>query len=130
MATKRWVLPPLGVAACLFLTFCGGERTARKAVGEEPAPLLVQKENSWRGGLIGGVLGSPFSGTILMAADKAVRQAAKENHPTAYISSDGFQRVEAFPQGQRTSGDCREIRVVLFQEGRKIKEEKKTLCPP
>jgi|GEM_PF-2967580 hypothetical protein len=122
----------IAATAGLFLALasCGGDRLARKGeVTGHPVPL-VQKEASWRGGLLGGALGAPFTGTFITAAAKAAEEAARENKPTAYVSTEGYQRVEAYPKTDKSSEGCRGVRVLFYQEGLKVGEETKSVCPP
>ncbi len=96
---------------------------------EGPIPdTLVEKTNTWRGGAIGAPLGSPIEGKIKEISTQASREAAREGRPVAYLSLDGFQRVETYPVGKGESTKCRLVREQIFQEGKLIRDEIKEFC--
>ena len=93
-----------------------------------PDPL-IEKNNTWRGGAIGASLGNPLEGKVKEISDKASQEAAREGKPVAYLSLDGFQRVEIFSLGKRGSGKCHFVREKIFQEGKLVHHEIKETCP-
>ncbi|MGA3085747.1 MAG: hypothetical protein ABSE95_13280 [Thermodesulfobacteriota bacterium] len=89
---------------------------------------LVEKANTWRGGAIGAALGIPTEGKVMEISDRALREAAQGGKPVAYLSLDGFQRVEACPVGKGTTPNCRLVREQIFQEGKPVRDEIKEVC--
>jgi hypothetical protein len=89
---------------------------------------LVEKANTWRGGAIGASLCNPIEGKIKEISHQASREAAQEGSPVAYLSLDGFQRVETYPVGKGESKNCRLVREKIFQEGKLIRDEIKEIC--
>jgi len=91
------------------------------------AGALIDKNNRWRGAVIGGALGAIFGGTVTEISARASREAAQQNRPVSYQTTDGFQRVEAEPVGTGASG-CRQVRERIYQEGRLIRDEVREIC--
>jgi hypothetical protein len=96
-------------------------------VGINVAPL-AEKANTWRGGSIGAALGSPMEGKVLEISIRASKEAAQEGKPVAYLSLDGFQRVEVYPVGKGSGPNCRLVREQIFQEGKLVRDEVKEVC--
>ncbi len=128
-------------AIILFTTFsvgfifsCGQVTTQRTyegatvgAVGGAVAGALIDKENRWRGAVIGGALGAVIGGTITEVAARASREAAMQNKPVEYRSEDGRERVYAEPVASR--GNCRIVKTTYYQNGKVVKVEEREVCP-
>ncbi|MBI2461057.1 MAG: glycine zipper 2TM domain-containing protein [Candidatus Rokubacteria bacterium] len=91
------------------------------------AGALIDKKNRWRGAVIGGALGAVFGGTVTEISARASREAAQQNRPVSYQTTDGFQRVEAEPVGTTPRG-CRQVRERIYQEGQLVRDEVREVC--
>ena len=121
-----WV--SLGGLIFLFAA-CGSENAYQKGAGRADLGDLVDKVYTWRGGAIGAGLGNPLEGSIWEIATRAAGEAAREGRPTAYLSTDGFQRVEAYPLEKRSKTNCRQVREQIYQEEKLYLDETKEVCP-
>ena len=116
------------MVSLVLISACSTGKTFQKGPVKTFPDSLVEKENTWRGGAIGASLGSPIEGKIKEISTQASREAAREGSPVAYLSLDGFQRVETYPVGKGKSKNCRLIREQIFQEGKLIRDEVKEFC--
>lgn len=91
------------------------------------AGALVDKKNHWRGAVLGGALGAVLGGGLTEISSRAANEAAVQNRPVAYQTTDGFQRVEAAPQGRGPSG-CRQVQERVYQNGQLIQERVREVC--
>jgi hypothetical protein len=112
-----------------FISSCGPGRGYQKGVVKEFPDQLIEKQNTWWGGPIGAALSAPIDGTIQTVSKQASREAGQEGKPVAYLSLDGFQRVESFPVGKAKAKTCFLVREQVFQEGKLIRDEVKEICP-
>ena len=117
-----------------FVFSCGQVTTQRTyegagvgAVGGAIAGALIDKENRWRGAVIGGALGAVIGGTITEIAARASREAAMQNKPVEYRSEDGKERVYAEPVAKR--GNCRIVKTTYYQNGKVVRVEEREVCP-
>lgn len=132
MRKKALVL--LTVFSVGFLFSCGQVTTQRTyegatvgAVGGAIAGALIDRNNRWRGAVIGGALGAVIGGTITEIAARASREAAMQNRPVEYKSEDGRDRVYAEPVATR--GNCRIVKTTYYQDGKVVKVEEREVCP-
>ncbi|MFN3946818.1 MAG: YMGG-like glycine zipper-containing protein [Aquificaceae bacterium] len=132
MRKKAVVL--LAVFGTGFIFSCGQVTTQRTyegatvgALGGAAAGALIDKNNRWRGAIIGGALGAVIGGTITEIAARASREAATANRPVEYRSEDGTQRVVAEPVASR--GNCRIVKTTYYQNGKVAKVEEREVCP-
>ncbi|MBI4765815.1 MAG: hypothetical protein HY787_14660 [Deltaproteobacteria bacterium] len=116
------------MVSLLFISACSTGKSTRKGPVRSFPDALIEKTNTWRGGAIGASLGSPMEGKIKEISAHASREAAREGKPVAYISLDGFQRVETFPVGKGGSTHCQLVREQIFQEAKLIRDEIKEVC--
>ncbi len=91
------------------------------------AGALIDKNNRWRGAVIGGALGALLGGTLTEISARAAREAATQNRPVAYQSTDGWQRVEMHPQGSTAQG-CRQVQERVYQNGQLVREQVREVC--
>ncbi|MEW6188352.1 MAG: hypothetical protein AB1585_21760 [Thermodesulfobacteriota bacterium] len=117
------------IGPLLLLTACGSGKEAMKSIVGPKAVPVYEDGKTWRGGIMGGAWGPPLEGKITGIATRARKEALRENFPVAYISLDGFQRVEVYPQGKERPGKCREVKEQIFQDVKQIREEIKEECP-
>ncbi|MFN3598604.1 MAG: glycine zipper 2TM domain-containing protein [Aquificaceae bacterium] len=132
MRKKALVL--LAIFGTGFVFSCGQVTTQRTyegatvgALGGAVAGALIDKNNRWRGAVIGGVLGAIIGGTITEIASRASKEAAMANKPVEYRSEDGTQRVVAEPVASR--GNCKIVKTTYYQDGKVAKVEEREVCP-
>lgn len=106
-------------------TYQGG--AAGGAIGAA-AGLLLDKNNRWRGALVGGAIGALLGGTVTEIASRASREAAQEGRPVTYQSEDGFHRVEATPESYDSYSRCRKVREKVYQDGKLVRDQVKEVC--
>ena len=111
-----------------MLAACGSEKASQKGAGGAAIGDLIDKVYTWRGGAIGAGLGKPLEGRIWEVATLASGEAVKEGRPTAYLSMDGFQRVEVYPLGKGSKPNCRQVREQIYQEEKLYLDETKEVC--
>ncbi|MCS6999050.1 MAG: glycine zipper 2TM domain-containing protein [Aquificaceae bacterium] len=97
------------------------------AIGGAIAGALIDRDNRWRGAVIGGALGAVIGGTITEIASRASREAAVQNRPVQYESVDKREKVLAEPVATR--GNCRLVKTTYYQDGKVVKVEEKEVCP-
>ncbi len=131
---RKKAIALLGIFTVGFLFSCGQVTTQRTyegatvgAVGGAIAGALLDKENRWRGAVIGGAIGAVIGGTITEIAARASREAAMQNKPVEYTSVDGTQKVVAQPVASK--GNCRIVKTTYYQNGKVVKVEEKEVCP-
>lgn len=131
---KKLAVFSLAVFSGAILISCGqvtSERTYQGAtvgaLGGAAAGALIDKNNRWRGAVIGGVLGAVIGGTITEIAARASREAAMSNKPVEYRSEDGRERVYAEPVASR--GQCKIVKTSYYQDGKLVKVEEREVCP-
>lgn len=121
----------LAVSSLFFYTSCSQHGQTGAAVGAgvgAAAGALIDKDNRWRGAVIGGTLGGIFGGTLGEISDRAAREAAREGKPVVYESEDGYRRVEATPQGYNEKTDCHKVRERVWEDGVLVKDETREVC--
>lgn len=91
------------------------------------AGALIDKNNRWRGAVLGGALGAVLGGTLTEISSRAAREAAAQNRPVAYQTTDGWQRVEVQPRGAGPSG-CRQVEERVYQNGQLVQERLREVC--
>jgi uncharacterized membrane protein len=126
------------VAALAFTALgCGGanvpspSNTAYKggAVGAAvggAAGALLDEDNRWRGGVIGGALGAVLGGAMGEISNSAAQQAAYQRQPVAYTNQAGTQRVEAYPYQRR--GNCHIVKEKFYEHGNLVRETEREVC--
>lgn len=116
------------IISFLLISACSTGKPFQKGPVQSFPDSLIEKANTWRGGAIGAALGGPLEGKIKEISFQASQEAAREGKPMAYLSLDGFQRVETYPVGKGESKNCRLVREQIFQEGKLIRDEIKEVC--
>jgi hypothetical protein len=91
------------------------------------AGALIDRDNRWRGAVLGAALGAVLGGTLTEISSRAAREAATQNQPVAYQSTDGWQRVEARPYGVAPGG-CRHVQERVYQNGQLVQERIREVC--
>jgi hypothetical protein len=91
------------------------------------AGALIDKDNRWRGAVLGAALGGVLGGTLTEISSRAAREAVSTNQPVAYQSTDGWQRIEAVPQTSSARG-CRQVRERVYQDNQLVREQVREVC--
>jgi hypothetical protein len=58
---------------------------------------------------------------------RAARESVSVNHPVAYHTTDGWQRVEAMPEPSTALG-CRQVRERVYQDNALVREQVLEVC--
>lgn len=90
------------------------------------AGALIDDDNRWRGGVIGGTLGALMGGAVGEISNRAAQEAAYRNQPVAYSNQSGSQRVEATPYATR--GNCKLVKERFYEHGRVVRETEREVC--
>ena len=90
------------------------------------AGALLDKKNSWRGGVIGAGLGAILGGAVGEINNRAIQEAASRQQPVVYTNSSGNQRVEAIPRSSKNN--CRVVTERYFENGQLVKEVDREVC--
>jgi hypothetical protein len=113
-----------GVISC---SQAGSQNAAVGGAVGAAAGALLDKENRWRGAIVGGALGAILGGTTTEIAQRASKEAAMANKPVEYRSEDGRQTVYAEPVASK--GNCRIVKTTYYQDGKPVKVEEREVCP-
>jgi len=89
--------------------------------------VLLDKDNRWRGAVLGAAIGAALGGTAGYIMERASREAATTKKPVTYESEDKVQKVYAQPV--RSEGQCEWVKVQYYEYGKLVKEETKKVCP-
>jgi uncharacterized protein YcfJ len=122
-----FVLLLTGLSSCVVLEQKTKEGATVGAVAGGVLGVLLDKNNRWRGAVVGAALGAVIGGTAATIMDRASKEAATYKKPVEYVSEDKVQRVYAKPVGSQ--GKCEWVTVQYYEYGKLVKEEKKLVCP-
>ncbi len=122
-----FVLLLTGLSSCVELEPKTKEGATVGAVAGGVLGVLLDKNNRWRGAVVGAALGALIGGTAATIMDRASKEAATYKKPVEYVSEDKVQRVYAKPVGSQ--GKCEWVTVQYYEYGKLVKEEKKLVCP-
>ena len=84
------------------------------------AGAAIDKENRWRGGVIGAAAGALIGGAIGNIRDRAAEEAAAENREVQYTRTmdDGSQEiVRATPSGYSDDGSYKLVTTQVIRNG-------------
>ena len=90
------------------------------------AGALLDDDNRWRGGVIGGALGAVLGGAMGEISNSAAQQAAYQRQPVAYTNQSGTRRVEAYPYQRR--GNCQIVKEKFYEHGNLVRETEREVC--
>lgn len=132
-AKRRQVaLTVAAMVLIVVLTACTSERSYQgAAVGGgigAVAGALLDRNNGWRGAVLGGTLGALMGGTLTEIASRASEEAAQKNQPVVYQSQDGYQKVESTPVGYDAQTRCHKVRERIYQNNKLLKDQTKEIC--
>jgi glycine zipper 2TM protein len=91
------------------------------------AGALIDKDNRWRGAVLGAALGGVLGGSLTEISSRAARESVASNQPVTYQSTDGWQRVEATPRPSGAPG-CRQVVERVYQDNRLVREQVREVC--
>jgi len=91
------------------------------------AGALIDKDNRWRGAVIGAALGGVLGGSLTEISSRAARESVASNQPVTYQSTDGWQRVEATPRPSTGPG-CRQVVERVYQDNQLVREQVREVC--
>lgn len=127
------VLSLVLAALMLFTVACGQlqqqhyEGAGLGALVGGIAGALLDKKNSWRGGVIGAGLGVVLGATLADISQKAAKEAAKQNKTVVYETEDQTQKVVAIPIDSKVQDSsnktCKTVRIEEYQNGQKVSEK-------
>ena len=82
---------------------------------------MIDKDNPWRGAVIGGALGAVAGSSLAEISKRAASEARQYNRPVTYQrqTADGWEKVEAVPQ---PSYGNRCVVVKTYQNGQLVDE--------
>lgn len=89
--------------------------------------VLFDKNNRWRGAVLGAAIGAVIGGTASYIMDRASKEAASTKKPVTYESEDKVQKVYAQPI--KSEGKCEWVTIQYYEYGKLVKEEKRKVCP-
>ena len=90
------------------------------------AGALIDDDNRWRGGVIGGALGAVLGGAMGEISNSAAQQVAYQRQPVAYTNQTGTQRIEAYPYQRR--GNCHIVKEKFYEHGNLVRETEREVC--
>jgi hypothetical protein len=89
---------------------------------------ILDRGNSWRGGVIGDITGVINGATISDVSLRGARQAAMADKPVLYTTRDGRGTYYAEPSGPKDSANCRKIREKIYENGYLIRDRTRDIC--
>lgn len=92
------------------------------------AGALLDRKNPWRGGIIGAVLGAIAGATITDISAQAAREAAQNNRPVEYRTSDGRGVYQAYPLDYDEKTKCHKVQEKVYEDGKLVKDHVKEVC--
>ncbi|RJQ47425.1 MAG: glycine zipper 2TM domain-containing protein [Nitrospiraceae bacterium] len=92
------------------------------------AGVLLDKKNRWRGGVIGAVLGAIAGASLTEVSMQASQEAARQNRPVEYRTTDGRGQVQAYPLDYNAETKCHKVQERVWEDGKLIKDEIKEVC--
>ena len=92
------------------------------------AGALLDHENPWRCGVIGGALGAVAGATITDISMRASREAAISGRPVENKTEDGRGVYRAEPLDYNEPTKCRKVEERVWEDGRLVKDTIKEVC--
>jgi hypothetical protein len=92
------------------------------------AGAMLDKENSWRGFLIGATLGALAGATITDVSMQASKEAVASGRPVQYRTTDGRAVYRADPLEFNAQTRCHKVQERVWEDGQLVKDEIKEIC--
>ncbi len=92
------------------------------------AGAVIDKDNPWRGGIVGAAAGALIGGAIGSMRDQAAQEAAEEDRTVQYTRTmdDGTREtIRATPYGYSEEGDYKLVRTQVIRNGIVVSEDVK-----
>jgi hypothetical protein len=116
----------MAATSCDFFRSGGGTKTGDAAAGGGKA--ILDRGNSWRGGVIGNITGVVNGATISDVSTRGARQSAMADKPVIYTTKDGRGTYFAEPAGPKDRANCRKIREKIYENGFLISDRTREIC--
>lgn len=121
-----------------FITACGQlqqthyEGAGAGAVVGGVAGALLDKKNSWRGGVIGAALGAVFGATLADISQRGLKEAYQSGEVVEYRTEDGrgYYRAEPLTGYYYVAPytKCKKINEKVWEDGILIRNVVKEVC--
>ena len=92
------------------------------------AGAMLDRENSWRGFLIGATLGALAGATITDVSMQASHEAVESGRPVEYRTTDGRGVYRADPVEYDVRTRCHKVQERVWEDGQLVKDEIKEIC--
>ena len=92
------------------------------------AGAILDRENSWRGFLIGATLGALAGATLADVSLQASREAVASGQPVEYRTTDGRAVYRADPMEYDIRTKCHKVQERVWEDGRLVKDEIREVC--
>lgn len=92
------------------------------------AGALIDRNNHWRGAVIGGSLGGALGEITTEISARAARESAFSRRPVAYRSTDGWQRVETSPVSYNAQTKCHKVHEKIWQGDKLVEDKIREVC--
>jgi hypothetical protein len=89
---------------------------------------VIDKHDRWRGAAHGTPLQDVLTGSLTEISSRAARESVAANRPVTYLTTDGWQRVEAVPLSAASAPACRQVRERVYQDNRLVREQIREAC--
>jgi len=92
------------------------------------AGALLNHKNPWQGGVWGAALGAIAGATLADISLRASQEAAMQNKPVEYRTTDGRGVYQAYPLGVDENTKCHKVQERVWEDGRLVKDQIKEIC--
>ena len=92
------------------------------------AGALLDSKNPWRGGVIGAAVGGVAGATLTDISMRASQEAAQENRPVEYRTTDGTGVYRADPVSYNAQTKCHKVRERVWENDELVKDQVREVC--
>jgi hypothetical protein len=92
------------------------------------AGAMIDRENSWRGFLIGATLGALTGATLADVSLQASHESVASGKPVEYRTTDGRAVYRADPVEFNVKTKCHKVQERVWEDGKLIKDEIREVC--
>jgi len=92
------------------------------------AGALLDSKNPWRGGVIGAAVGGVAGATLTDISMRASQEAAQENRPVEYRTTDGTGVYRADPVSYKAQTNCHKVRERVWENDVLVKDQIREVC--